>query len=224
MFHDYSAKVLKSASIARSKRIRQRSPTPRNQISINYGVFVRLAKRKLEANLNTDAGKICLQEEAKLYGGDEVAAKQAIFELLEKRISQKMRKLSQKSLVKNHTRRARAVTADVITAVCSDESMMDNEQSTKRPRASTAPAVMCALQKWVVTIREDPRCQTVEFCEVLRAVGDCMQRSLRANKVPDYIALRSAVMQRCKLMASVFGDHHDKYIRELADAVRESDH
>ena len=207
----------------------QRSPTtnissPRTQVTINYEVFVRLGKRKLEANLDTDAGKICLQEEAKLHGGDEVAAKRAIFELLEKQICQKMRKLSQKNVLKNHTKRARAVTADVITAVCSGESMMYNKQSTKRPRASTAPAVMCALQKWVVTIRKDPKCQTAEFCEVLRAVGDCMQRSLRVNKVPDYIALKSAVMQRCKLMASVYGDHHDKYIRELADAVRESDH
>merc|ERR1719238_342460 len=112
----------------------------------------------------------------------------------------------------------------------------NNEQTAPRPlnsderraRATTAPAVLLSatsirkeadpLEQWAKAVREDPRCQTTQFCAFLRAISAAMQHTRKENRVPDYASIRSATMNQCKCL-NVWEQHHEKYARALIDAV-----
>lgn len=76
-----------------------------------------------------------------------------------------------------------------------------------------------ALQQWAKTMREDPKCQTKQFCTLLRAVHHALQHARKENRVADYPSIRCVAMKRCG-DRHYWDQHHDKYVRGLVDAIR----
>ena len=198
MNNKITRQFLLSASMARAKRGRS---SDQSELSCDISdtdpnvckAFAR-GKRKLEVFLQTDDGKKMLRQEAKLYAGDEDVAKEAIFTMLKQKILENLRKKPP-----------------------------SNADSGRSKASTLAPAIRetghDALQQWVHAVREDPKCQTAQFCDILRVVGDTLQRARKQNRVPDYAEIRSTIMERCDLV-TVWEQHHEKYVRRLIDTVQ----
>lgn len=202
--------LLRSMSIARSRR-RGRCHSASNAI-IGEKTLERLATQKLESMLQEDAGKKILQHETTLHGGDEEAAKKSMFGYLKSQI-RKLRTVVPPVIVDNNKQ-------TVSRPLDSDE---------RRARATTAPAVLSStisirkqadpLEQWAKAVREDPKCQTTQFCAFLHAISESMQHTRKENRVLDYASIRSATMDQCKCL-NVWDQHHEKYARALIDAVQ----
>merc|ERR1711939_251624 len=141
----------------------------------------------------------------------------AIFALLEEKLCQENRSASQE-------RNRSASVAQVHTNNCCKTPSTISTPATeiRRCRASTAPPELVtvnALQEWEKAVRKDPKCQTAEFCDILRTISGCMQQARKENSTPDYAELRSMAVERCKSM-DAWTPHHDKYVRGLINAVR----
>lgn len=210
--------LLRSMSLARSRRRRRchsasnATTSPQNRRTIDANTLERLATQKLESMLQKDSGKKILQHETTLHGGDEEAAKKSMFEYLKLQI-RKLRNVGPLAIVANNKQTA-------------SRPLNSNE---RRVRATTAPAVLSSttsirkdadpLEQWAKAVREDPKCQTTQFCSFLHAISESMQRTRKENRVPDYASIRSATMDQCKCL-NVWDQQHEKYARALIDAVR----
>jgi hypothetical protein len=191
-------------------------------------------KRKLEDFLQTDDGKKILRQQAKLHAGDEGVAKEAMVTMLKQKVLEKLRKGAPSDADSGQSRASTLAPAmSRIRKTGHDEKLTKGAPSdadSGQSRASTlAPAMSRirktgddALQQWVHAVREDPKCQTAQFCEILRAVCDNLQRARKQNRVPDYAEIRSTIMERCDSI-TVWEQHHEKYVRRLIDTVQQCD-
>jgi len=166
-------------------------------MSPNFCKAFARGKQKLEVFLQTDDGKKMLRQVAKLHAGDEGVAKEAIVTMLKQKLLENLRE-----------------------GTPSDADSGRSKASTLAPAMSrTRKTGHDALQQWVDAVREDPKCQTAQFCEILRVVCDNLQRARKQNRVPDYAEIRSTIMERCDSV-TVWEQHHEKYVRKLIDAVQ----
>ena len=168
---------------------------------------VTLAMKRIDHFFQTNEGKILLAQEAKLHNGDEETTKQLIAKavitaVLKQNASAKMEKKSR--------------SAGDVTSI----------EGNKRTSAVAVPTMIRSrhamddkLRQWANLVSKDPKCQTRQFCGILRVVAEYLQQSREQNKVPEYAEIRSAIVERCDLKDS-WGDHIEKHVQSLIEGIR----
>jgi len=155
-----------------------------------------LEQIELDKFWHTDKGKAFLAKGTKFRSGDEAVAKHSVTEPTKQKFP------SPNSDVARITGVRKRSTAVTVGAMIKFKEASDDK-----------------LRQWAITVSKDPKCQTRQFCEILRVVAEYMRHSRENDRVPDFTEIRSAIVKRCNLEDS-WGGHLENHIRRLIDMIR----
>jgi len=154
---------------------------------------------------HTNKGKAFLAKGTKFRSGDEAVAKHSVMEPTKQKFP---------SLHKLENRLPPNSDVARITGVRKRSTVVTVGAMIKFRQASDDK-----LRQWAITVSKDPKCQTRQFCEILRVVAEYMRHSRENDRVPDFTEIRSAIVKRCNLEDS-WGGHLENHIRRLIDMIR----